>query len=77
MFERLREAAGKTATNLSRRQFAGRCGQFALAIAGILGSNLALPRIAEAGKRCRRHADCPPNHACNELGRCVKIPNSH
>jgi hypothetical protein len=46
MFDRVSEAAEKLATNVSRREFMGRLGKAALAVAGALGFAVA---AAEGG----------------------------
>jgi hypothetical protein len=78
MFEKFAQVAEQVATSASRRQFLGRAGQSALAIAGVLGGLLAAPGTASAGScppgthlskcsvggaRC-----CPPGTHCANLG---------
>ena len=48
MFDKLSQAAEQLATNVSRRQFLGRFGGGALALATAVGGLLALPDVAEA-----------------------------
>jgi hypothetical protein len=55
MYDKLSQAAETVATNVSRRAFLGRLGRGALAMAGVLATTLAAPRIAQAGnldKKC-------------------------
>ena len=51
MFEKVGQVAEQVATSVSRRQFLGRFGQGALAVAAAMGGLLALPAIAQAGGR--------------------------
>ena len=53
MLEKVSEIAEQAATNVSRRQFLGRFGGAAAATAAALGGLLALPAVAQAGKRVR------------------------
>jgi hypothetical protein len=48
MFEKVSQAAERLATRASRRDFLGRLGKGALALAGVLGGVLALPGGAQA-----------------------------
>ena len=50
MFEKLSQAAEQMATKVSRRQFLGRLGGGALALATAVGGLLALPDAAEAAR---------------------------
>jgi hypothetical protein len=50
MFDKVSQAAEKLATNVSRRDFLGRLGQGALAIAGTMGAILAFPERVQAGQ---------------------------
>ena len=86
MFDKLSQAAEQLATNVSRRQFLGRFGGGALALATAVGGLLALPDVAEAGRRT-----CGPNSAVqcpgrtvgalcgtpSRPGRCAGAPNCH
>ena len=73
MLQRFHQAAGNTASQLSRRQFVSRFGRAALGMTAVLGGVLALPRPAAAGKTCRVHTDCPRGWTCSdETARCVK-----
>jgi hypothetical protein len=58
MFERFHQLAEKTATRASRRQFLGRLGRGAMAVAAGLGSLLATGRVAQAARG---------RHICGEL----------
>jgi hypothetical protein len=55
MFEKIGRLAETAATkvSLSRRGFLGRLGQGALAVTGVVGGLLALPRDAHAGTNVR------------------------
>jgi hypothetical protein len=63
MFDQLMDAAERTATSVSRRQFFGRFGRMAVMAAGVVGGLLAIPTIAEAGssKCCCAGPDCYRN----------------
>ena len=52
MFEKLSQLAEQTATNASRRQFLGRFGGSALALATAVGGLLALTGDAQAATVC-------------------------
>lgn len=55
MFEKLNQIAEQAATSASRRQFLGRLGKGALAVAAAAGGLLALDKTAEAAMpRCGR-----------------------
>ena len=61
MFEKVGQVAEQVATSVSRRQFLGRFGQGALAVAAAVGGLLALPADAQAGDRfCNALSD----HGC-------------
>ena len=68
MFGKLSQAAEQLATNVSRRQFLGRLGGGALALATALGGLLALPAVAH-GKR-------PPPAVCSATSEwaCIGMP---
>jgi hypothetical protein len=51
MFEKIGQVAEQAATSVSRRQFLGRFGQSALAVAAAVGGLLALPEVAHAAHR--------------------------
>ncbi len=62
MFEQIGRAAEKVAAGVSRRDFLGRAGKGALALAGALGAFLALPGDVAAGNGCQpgtRMVRCP------------------
>jgi hypothetical protein len=48
MFEKVSQVAQQVATQISRRSFLGKVGQFALALAGLLGGLLAVSDDAQA-----------------------------
>ena len=52
MFEKFNHFAESTATNASRRQFLGRLGRGATAVAAGLGGLLAFPCDAQAARQC-------------------------
>ena len=51
MLEKVSQLAEHVATSVSRRDFLGRFGKGALAVAATVGGLLALPHIAQAGPR--------------------------
>ncbi len=51
MLEKVSRIAEQAATNVSRRQFLGRFGRGAAVAAAALGGLLALPAVAQGGKR--------------------------
>src|SRR5262245_6245556 len=51
MLEKVSQLAEQAATNVSRRQFLGRFGRGALAVAMATGGLLAVPSIGHAGRR--------------------------
>src|SRR5439155_1119982 len=55
MFDKFGQIAEQLATNVSRRQFLGRFGRGALAVAAAVGALVALPAISRADK---------PTHSC-------------
>ena len=57
MFEKVSQLAEQAATNVSRRQLLGQLGKGALLTAGALGTFLALPGAAIAGRRPK--SECP------------------
>jgi hypothetical protein len=62
VFEKLSDMAEQAATSASRRQFLGRFGRGALAVAAVLGGWCALPSTASAGGPCprgTRPVQCP------------------
>src|SRR5262245_10067819 len=83
MFDKLSELAEHAATNVSRREFLGRFGRSALAVAAAAGGILALPAVGHAGRRPPRlcsansFGGCAGMHegdSCNvdrAFGRCV------
>ena len=73
MFEKLTQAAEQLATNVSRRQFLGRFGGGALALATAVGGLLALPDVAEAA--ANRTARCCLGSRQGGAGRC-RVPSS-
>ena len=67
MFEKIGQIAEQVATSVSRRQFLGRLGGGALAVAAGVGGLLALPAVAH-GKR-------PPPAVCSaNSGLCAGLP---
>ena len=64
MFEKVGQIAEQVATSVSRRQFLGRFGGGALAMAAAVGGFLALPAVAQAGGRA-----CGPNSSAACLGK--------
>jgi hypothetical protein len=81
MLNRLSQLAEHAATSASRRQFLGRLGRGALAAAAASGGLLALPAIANAGRRqricgtnsgswCLNHSVGDP---CMNGGKCTVI----
>src|SRR3954468_9433635 len=58
MFEKLSQAAEQLATGASRRQFLGRFGGAAAALAAAVGALLALPARAAGGNTV-----CDPDHS--------------
>ena len=85
MFEKLSQAAEQMATRVSRRQFLGRFGGSALALATALGGLLALTGDAEAATVCGPNSpyQCrgrPVGSLCgtpSRPGRCKGAPNCH
>ena len=81
MFEKVSQIAEQAAPNVSRRQFLGRFGRSAAAIAAALGGLLALPQVAHAGKRvqgCNGDStfDCSERsvgNVCGSGGRCWAV----
>jgi len=69
MFEKFKQMAEQTATNVSRRQFLGRVGRSALIAAGAVAGFLAFGSEAEAGRRV-----CGPDSVWNCAGRPVGAP---
>ena len=53
MLEKMTEIAEQAAANVSRRQFLGRLGRRAAVSAAALGGLLALPAVAQAGRRIK------------------------
>jgi hypothetical protein len=51
MFDKISDAAGKLATDVSRRAFLGRLGESALGLAAAIGGILAFPTHARAGNQ--------------------------
>jgi len=83
MFEKLSQAAEQLATNVSRRQFLGRFGGGALALATAVGGLLALPDVAEAAPRacglgsagaCRGKKQGDTCHVFRYSGTCLAAP---
>ena len=68
MLEKIGELAEQTATRASRRQFLGRFGRGAMTAAAVVGGLLALPREAQAAKRCGGRV-CPAgyDYCCSYL----------
>jgi hypothetical protein len=61
MFDKVSQAAERLATTVSRRDFLGRVGQSALAVAGAMGAMFALPELAQAGqKKVCTYTACAP-----------------
>ena len=54
MFEKVGQIAEQAATNVSRREFLGRFGRGALAVAAAAGGILAFPAVGHAGRRTQR-----------------------
>ena len=85
MFEKLTQAAEQLATNVSRRQFLGRFGGSALALATALGGLLALTGDAEAATvcgpnspyQCRGRPVGSPCGTRERPGRCAGAPNCY
>jgi hypothetical protein len=83
MFEKVSRVAERVATSASRRQFLGRVGRGAMALAAALGGLLALPEDAEATTVCgpASAGQCrgrPVGSLCgtrNRPGRCTGAPN--
>ena len=65
MFEKFGRIAEQVATNVSRRQFLGRVGGGAMAVAAAVGGLLALPTVAKADRRPRL---CGPGSSSDCLG---------
>jgi hypothetical protein len=84
MLEKVTRLAEKAASRagLSRRGFLERIGQGALALAGVVGGALAIPRAARAGAKvctnngqCGRHQYCSkPTADCGGNGTCQPRP---
>jgi hypothetical protein len=67
MLEKVSQLAAQAATNVSRRQFLGRFGRGALAVAAMTGGLLIFPDQASAGRTIR----CPPGtHQCGKTLTC-------
>ena len=68
MFEKVGQIAEQVATSVSRRQFLGRLGGGAMAVAAGVGGLLALPAVAH-GKR-------PPPAVCSATSEwaCIGLP---
>lgn len=70
MFEKVNQLAEQSATNVSRRRFLSRFGGGALAVAGALGTFLAMSRDASAGRPPKE--DCPDGyHWCRWQQVCI------
>ena len=85
MFEKLSQAAELMATRVSRRQFLGRFGGGAMALATALGGLLAIPGQAQAAQVCGPNsyfacAGRPVGSLCgtpSRPGRCRRAPDCY
>jgi hypothetical protein len=83
MFERIGEAAEKVATGVSRRQFLGQWGKSALALAVAIGGLVAVPGVAQAGRRSAQccvggNTKCPnPSPDCKLVNNCLGVYGVH
>jgi hypothetical protein len=81
MFDKFEEAAERTVTNLSRRQFVGRIGQRSLIMAAALEGYLARPAVARArAGMCGPHSvrkckNKPVGYRCSHDAYCGGAPN--
>jgi hypothetical protein len=86
MLEKIIQRAEQAATGASRRQFLGRFGRSALALAAAVAGTLALPEQLQAARKCGGRI-CPPgyNYCCNFLDHaagkrihyCAQVPCAH
>lgn len=73
MLEKFNEIAQQAATNASRREFLGRLGRGAMAVAAAVGGLLALPDAADAA--ANQTARCCLGSRQGGAGRC-RVPSS-
>ena len=66
MLEKVSQLAEQAATNVSRRQFIGRFGRGAMAVAAAAGGLLALPAVSHGGRPVR---SCGPESVFECQGR--------
>lgn len=74
MFDKVSHLAEQAATNVSRREFLGRFGRSALAVAAAAGGILALPTVGHAGRRAQRMCSADSFGGCQgqlEGGSCT------
>jgi len=64
MFEKVSQIAEQAATSVSRREFLGRFGRSALAVAATASGILALPAVGHAGRRPRRLCSANSTDGC-------------